>query len=199
MKHPSDDLLYALAGKIAAEEDLTQEEVAYMKHIAECDDCYHLLCSMMVMLDVARNIGKLAGDAAPAALRIPMEGTVSAVLRLAVNAVNSFLDQLDGGTNSWAFRRSPMALAGARSGSRAGGGIRKLTDTGNSQTFVAYDPAKQLLVIQIDSADCETEPCATILLPGGGEIEVSFEKRENLFWAEIPGLQEGEYEILLEK
>lgn len=199
MRHPSNDMLYALARKVAAQTDLTPEEAVYMKHIAECDDCYHLLCSMMVMQDVAEHIGEFALDTAPSALRIPMVGTVSAVIRLAVSTVNSILDQLEGGDTAWTFRRAPMALAGTRSGSRSGGAIRKLADTGNSQTFVAYDPAKQLLVIQVDSAGCEAAPYASILLPGGEEIEVQFEKREDLFWAEVQGLQEGEYEILLEK
>ena len=73
---------------------------------------------------------------------------------------------------------------------------QKLTDSGNSQTFVAYDPLKKLLIIQADSS---TPPEAFLRLSDGGQIKIVFEKRENLFWAEIRELPEGEYEILLKK
>ncbi len=38
-----------------------------------------------------------------------------------------------------------------------------------------------------------------LLLPTGEKTDMPFEKRENLFRAEVQGLQEGEYEIILEK
>ena len=200
MNHPSDDQLYDLAGKISVEGDLSQKEKEYMKHIAECDDCYHMICCLMAMQDVAQHIGDFSNEVSPEALQVPMRETISAVIRLAVNTVNSALDQLEAGANGWAFRRAPMALAGVRSiGKCPANATKKLTDSSNSQTFVAYDPAKKILMIQIDSADCEAEPHASILLPSGDKIEVQFEKREHLFWAEVQGLQEGEYEIVLEK
>lgn len=193
MRHLPDDQLYDLAIKVAQEEDFTSGESRFLLHIAECDECYHLMCCMMAMQEVSRNIGEyMAREPVPVGKRI------TAVIRLAVNAVNTTLDQLDAG--SWIFRSAPMALAGARSlGRRSVMTIKKLTDPNNSQNFVAYDTAKQLLMIQIDSTDCPAPPRAVILLSDGREIEVSFEKRAHLFWAEIPGLSEGEYEISMEK
>lgn len=200
MRHPTDEQLYDLAQKISADADLSQEEKKQMRHIADCDDCYHMICCLLAMQDVATHIGEFANVVSPRDIWMPIQESFSAVIRLVVKAVNSALDPLESGTNGWAFRRVPAALAGARSiGNRTASAVRKLTDSHNSQTFVAYDPDKMVLVIQIDSADCEVEPHASILLPGGERIEVSFEKREHLFWAEVQGLQEGEYKILLEK
>lgn len=195
MNHLSEDQIYDLAVKVSAEADLTPEEGRMLKHAAECDECYRLLCCMMAMVDAAEHVGELAKTSAPA----PIREKISAVIRLAVDAVNSVLNQIEAGSDAWAFRRAPMALTGVRSGLRRAGAAKKLTDASNSQTFVAYDPAKKLLMIQIDSGDCDGEPKAHITVPGGERISVEFEKRENVYWAVVPDLAEGQYEITLEK
>ena len=195
MKHLTDDQLYDLAMKVARDADFTLEEACFLRHIAECDECYHLMCCMMAMQEVSRDIGEYIVEAAA---MIPIRERISAVIRLAVGAAHATLDQLE--TGGWTFRSAPMALAGARSlGKRTAAPVKKLTDPDNSQNFVAYDTGKKLLMIQLDSRDCPEPPKATILLSDGRKIDVSFEKREHLFWAEIPGLSEGEYEISIEK
>ena len=186
MKHPTDDQLYDLAKKIAAEEDFSQEEKEHMRHIADCDDCYHMICCLLAMQDVVQHISDLSQEVSPAVFQVPVREKISAVIRLAVSTVNTALNQIEDGANAWAFRRAPNAT-------------KKLTDSGNSQTFVAYDPNKKLLMIQIDSRDCESEPHASILLPNGNKVEVAFEKREHLYWAEVQGLEDGEYELILQK
>lgn len=200
MRHPTDEQLYDLARKIAAEEKLSREEKEYMRHIADCDDCYHMICCLMAMQDAADHIGDHIGEFSPEAFQLPVSEKISAVIRLAVNAVNCALDQIEEDMGTWRFRKAPMALAGVRSGGkRPGGGTKKLTDSGNSQTYVAFDPNQKLLVIQIDSRDCDTEPHAAILLPGGDMLEVRFEQREHLYWAEVQGLEDGEYQLILRK
>ena len=200
MRHPTDEQLYDLARKIAAEEDFSQEEKEFMRHIADCDDCYHMICCLMAMQDAADHIGDCACEFSPEAFQLPVPEKISAVIRLAVSKVNCVLDQIEDDMGSWTFRRAPMALAGVRSGGkRPAGGTKKLTDSGNSQTYVAFDPNKKLLVIQIDSRDCGMEPYAAIVLPGGDTVEVQFEQREHLYWAEVRGLEDGEYELILRK
>lgn len=200
MKHPSDSQLYILARKINAEEDFTQEEKAYMRHIADCNDCYHMICCLLAMQEVAENIGDFADDVSPSVLQWPVQEKFTAVIRLAVRTVSAALEQIEERANGWTFHKAPVALAGVRSiGKRSANAVKKLADDGNSQTFVAYDPAKKLLVIQIDSKDCGAEPQAAILLPDGKKLEVAFEKREHLFWAEVQGLADGEYELILQK
>lgn len=198
MRHPSDDQLLRLARKINAEVDCTREEAEWMRHIADCTECYRTICCMMAMQDVADHIGELAGEVSPEDLRNPVQNKISAVIRLAVETVRTVLDQTD--ANDWVFRRAPLAIAGVRSGGTAPGGVtKKLADSGNSRTFVAYDPARKLLMIQIDGADCETEPRAVLVLPNGDRQDVRFEKQGQLYWAEVPDIRNGEYDLLLEK
>lgn len=195
MKHLNDDQLYELAMKVAREQDLSPEDAAFLQHVADCDACYQLMCCMMAIDDISNNVGEYVTEAA---VQIPVQQRFSAVIRLVVNAVNTAMDQLEFG--GWTFRNAPMAMAGARSLRKHPSRIvKKMADPDNSQNFVAYDAGKQLLMIQIDSADCPEPPRTTILLPDGRHIEVRFEKREHLFWAEVSGLAEGEYAISMEK
>lgn len=194
MNHLSNDRIYDLAVKISADADFSPEEKKMLKHIASCDACYTTLCCAMVALDTAEH----AVEYARAAQSVPARERIRAVIRLAVDAVNTALDQIETGVSSWAFRRAPMALAGVRSASRRNP-AKKLMDASNSETFVAYDPQKKLLMFQIDSTDCDGEPKAWVCLSDGEKISVQFEKHEHLFWGVVQDINEGEYEILLEK
>ena len=200
MRHPTDDQLYDLAEKIAMEADLSPEEKEHMRHIAGCDDCCRMICCLMAMQDVQQHISDFSQEVSPSVFAVPVWEKFSAVIRLAVSAAGAVLDQIEAGANGWTFRKVPTALAGARSsGKPSASAAKKLTDSGNSQTFVAYDPSRKLLMIQLDSKECSEEPHASILLPNGNKTEVTFEKREHVFWAEVPGLEDGEYELILQK
>lgn len=198
--HPSDEQLYTLAMKINADEDLTDAEAAQLKHIAECDNCYHMICCLMAMQDVALHVSDYAKDVSAETLQVSMRETLSTALHLVVNTINSVLDQINVGPENWVFRKAPMAFAGARSiGKGSGGGTKKLVDSQNSQTYVSFDPIKKSLLIQIDSSDCEQEPVVSLMCSDGTSVNVNFEKVEHLYFAEICDLPEGDYEILLKK
>lgn len=198
MSHLSDDLIHTLAVKVANESDLTLEEEKALMHVTQCDECYHLLCCTMAMQDVIQNIGALAVNAPPVEATQPILETIRAVLKLAIGAVNSVLDQVTAGANEWTFRATPTLLAGAR-GSGRRSTVKKLTDQQNSKNFAAYDPAKQLLMIQLDASEYSNPPTAFLTLSDGTETEIHFERRGDIFWAEIAGLEEGTYELTLEK
>ena len=198
MNHLSDDLLYDLAVKVADEEDLSPREEAALMHVTECDECYRLLCAAMTMLEVAQNIGAYAVDTEPVEAIQPVRETIRAVLKLAADAVNSVLDQITAGANAWTFRSAPALLASAR-GSGRRSAVKKLTDLQNTKNFVAYDPVKKLLMIQLDASEYSDAPAASITLSDGTEAEIAFDRRGDIFWAEVTGLENGDYEITLEK
>lgn len=198
MNHLSDDLIHTLAIKVANESDLTLEEEKALMHVPRCDECYHLLCCTMAMHDVIQNIGALAVNAPPVEADQHVQKAIQAVLRLAVGAVNSVLDQVDAGVNEWTFHSAPMALLGTRS-SRRRSAVKKLTDEANSKTFVAYDPDKKLLVIQIDAVECPVAPTASLKLSDGTRATIPLEKKEHLYLGTLSGLDDGDYEIILEK
>lgn len=193
MNHLSDELIRTLAIKVSNESDFTLEEEIALKHVAECDECYHLLCCMMAMQDVVQDIGSQAVNTPQ-----PDRGTIRAVLKLAIDAVNSALDQITAGTNEWTFRTTPTLLAGAR-GSGRRSSIKRLTDQQNTKNFVAYDSNKKMLVIQLDASEYSDSPTASLMLSDGTEIKITFERQGDIFWAEVLGLNEGQYELSLEK
>lgn len=199
MNHLTDDQAYTLAVKVTDEIELTPQEEDALLHITVCDDCYYLLTSMMAMLEVARNIGKFAVDAEAAAVQQPVREKIRAVLKLAVDAVNSALDQITAGANEWTFRTAPALLIGARAAGKRSSSTKKLTDLRNTKNFVAYDPDKKLLMIQLDPSECSDPPAAFLTLSDGRQMAVPFERKGDLFWAEISGLEDGNYEITLEK
>lgn len=198
MNHLSDDLLYDLAVKVAAEEDLSPREEAALMHVTECDACYRLLCAAMTMLEVAQNIGAYAVDPAPVDAIQPVRETIRAVLRLAVDTVNSVLDQISADANAWTFRTAPKLLAGTR-GFGKSSSVKKLTDQENRKNFVAYDPDKKLLMIQLDASVYSEMPAAFLTLPDGTKKDLVFERRGEIFWSEVTGLENGDYEITLVK
>lgn len=193
MNHLSDDQIYTLAGKVIGDADLTAEEAAALKHVAECDECYHLLSCMMAMQNVARNMGQFAAPA-----QAPVRETITAVIRLVADQVNAALDQIGSGLNAWTFRRAPLSLAGARSGGRRSA-VKKLADADNARTFVAYDPERKLLVIQLDPGECDGAPRAFLAAADATRTEIPLQLRGEVYWGEVRDLDGGDYEIILEK
>lgn len=198
MNHLSDKLLYALAVKVSAEEELSPLEEDTLMHVTECDDCYHLLSAMMIMLEVAQNIGDYAVDPKAVESIQPVRESISAVLKLVVDAANTVLDQITVGANDWNFRAVPVLLAGAR-GSEKCSSVKKLTDLQNGKNFVAYDLDKKLLMIQLDAAAYSGELAAFLTLSDGTRQAISFERRGDIFRAEVADMEDGNYEITLEK
>ena len=190
-------MIYVLAQKVADEIDLSAEEEAALRHTADCDECYHMLCCMMAMQHVAENIGFFAADEAFAPA--PAKSTITAILKLTVDKVSAVLDQIEAGMNAWNFYKAPLSPVGMRSAARRAAPVKKLTDEANAKTFIAYDPSKKLLMIQVDASECTAPPKAFLILPDGQQTGICFEKREDLFWAEVHDLEDGNYEITLEK
>lgn len=196
MRHPSDEQLYDLARKIAAEEKLTAEEVAIMRHTAACDDCYHMICCLLAMQDTAQHISHYASEASPAAFQVPLRDRVSSAVESAADAVKSALNQAraSAGTGS-----ASMTLAHVRSvGKRPGETAKRVKVVSGGRTFAKYDPAKQRLLIQIDGANRKEAPRAIIRLSNGEERPVRFEMYGDLYRAEVTGLTDGDYELILD-
>ena len=54
-------------------------------------------------------------------------------------------------------------------------------------------------MIQLDASEYSNPPTAFLTLSDGTETEIHFERRGDIFWAEVTGLDEGNYELTLEK
>lgn len=193
MRHLNDEQIRALAQKIVYEESFDRTDELAMRHIACCDSCYELLRCSMSVIEVTDHIDLVvcaAEEAAPA--------KDSAVIKVVIVNAKAVLEQLRAQTAAWAFD-TPLQLAGSRSARDGAADIQKLEDIENGQTYVAYDPARKLLIIQIDCGPDGAGCKASLRLPDGQLREISLERYENLLYAQISGLEEGEYQVILEK
>lgn len=197
MNHMTRDKIYHLATLVTQELAFDESAVSDMTHIGECDECYKKLRLAMALMEAVDNIGPISLAAKPKSVVSVVEERVKAVIHLVVGKVNSLLEQFDAFSSVWTFD-APLAMAGARSEDDEDS-LKKLEDVENSQTFVAYDPTTKLLALQIDCSDGAAVPKVVIRTADGTERHVSFVKREHLLWAEVRNLDEGEYDIVIEK
>lgn len=197
MNHMTRDKIYHLATLVTQELAFDESDVSDMTHIGECDECYKKLRLAMALMEAVDNIGPISLAAKQKTVVSVVEKRVKAVIHLVVGKVNSLLEQFDARSSVWTFD-APLAMAGARSGDDEDS-LKKLEDVENSQTFVAYDPTTKLLALQIDCSDGAAVPKVVIRMADGTERHVSFVKREDLLWAEVSNLDEGEYYIVIEK
>lgn len=189
MSHLLDDQLYDLAAKVRNNDPFSKEDVANMRHIAQCDDCYQALCCMMAMQDVSMHLGEYAFA--------PSTSKISAVIRLAIRKVRPLLEQVEAGMGTWRFG-APLPISGTRS-KKAAGNVQKLEDTENGQTFVAYDPERKLLVIQLHCSEDDQQPSVQLQLPDGNLREVPLTQQGEYLFGEVRDLDEGDYQIILSK
>lgn len=197
MNHMTRDKIYHLATLVTQELAFDESDVSDMTHIGECDECYKKLRLAMALMEAVDNIGPISLAAKQKTVVSVVEERVKAVIHLVVGKVNSLLEQFDARSSVWTFD-APLAMAGARSVDDEDS-LKKLEDVENSQTFVAYDPTTKLLALQIDCSDGAAVPKVVIRMADGTERHVSFVKREHLLWAEVSNLDEGEYDIVIEK
>lgn len=197
MKHLTDDQAYDLAKKIAAGSVFSEEDVVNMRHISQCDDCYQMLCCLIAMQDVSLHLGEFAKTPSTAGVTAPIQDSISAIIRLAVSKVKPLLEQVEANIAAWSFD-APLAVAGARS-SRSTNEVCKLEDIDNYKTFVAFDPKKKVLVVQIDGSTEGNLPVAQLKMPDGSVRGISLERKGSVLWAEVHDLPEGEYDIILKK
>lgn len=208
MSHLTEDQIGDLAKKVLENAAFSDDDVAMIEHIGDCEDCYQLLKSMMAVIVVTDNMGQYL------AKPVPVRDKIRATISLMVKKTDVVLDQIIGSKQQWLFNLSapPMgASAAAMSYSSQTGGradtrryhsyIRvpqKIEDLENDQTFVEYDPERKLLTIQVDCADGEV-PRAFLRFADRTMTKVVFEKQAHLYTAQVSGLEEGDYELILEK
>lgn len=197
MKHLLDEQLYDLTVKIATNGAFSREDVANMQHIAQCEECYQMLCCIRAMQDVSMHLGDFATLPAAAGQKTSVQSVITTVIRLAITKVQPILEQLEAGIAAWSFD-APLALPGARS-TKAAGKVKKLEDVDNSQTFVAYDPDQRILVIQLACPADSKIPSVQLKLPDGSLRDVELVQKGAYLMGEVDDLEEGDYQIILSK
>lgn len=197
MKHLTDKQIFSLAETVVSSRRFTREDELAMLHIANCQSCYELLKCMMAVMEITNHMDVVISmpTAEPAADHTPAES--GAIIKIVVLNVTAMLEQLRKETSEWDFDKS-FALSGVRSGQDDYMDIPAIDDN-NSDSSVSYDPATRTLSIQIDGYGLSAAPKAYLKYPDGRSLDIVFKKQANIYWAEVHDLEDGEYQLVLEK
>ncbi len=197
MPHMTNDKFYHLATLLTQELAFEQEDLVAMQHIMSCTDCSRKLKRATAIVESVDNIALVSLLAERVAKSPTVAENEKAIIQIVVLDTRSVMKQLEAATAKWLFD-APLGIGGKRSTGSENQSIVKLEDFDNSKTFIFYDPVKKILAIQIDGKDSKV-PSAKIKAPDGNVRSVSFEKRGSVYWAEVRNLEQGEYELILEK
>lgn len=191
MDHLSEDSLYRLAELVTEDLPFGDDNVTAMEHIGQCEQCYEKLREYMAVMDMVNNLGILTYQNAQ--LRTVQEPVQ---IQIVISPVLTVLEQLVAQDSDRTFEEALQA-AGFR-GQEAGSKVKKLESIDNEKTFVAYDPVKKLLTVQIDACSCAEAPQALLILPDGGSFPLCFEKHGSVFVARQTLPADGAYRLVLE-
>lgn len=190
MKHLSDEQILGLAETVLREAPFSPLQRRDMLHIANCEECYRLLMCTMAVMDTTAHMEYTLPPK-----KHPSDSGV--VIQLVVLDMAAMLKQLDANAGEWIFD-APLSATTRSSGAEEVT-IEKLEDIDNPGTFVAYDPLKKVLEIQLNCQQFETIPKVWLKEASGNLRKIHLNQDGMYYWAQIPGLEPGTYEIILEK
>jgi len=196
MSHITNDKFYHIATLLTQELAFEHEDMISMQHILSCADCSRKLKRATAIVESMDNIA-IISLLAERTKKSPPASNEKAIIQVVVLDTRSIMKQLEAATAQWLFD-VPLGIGSKRSTGSDSYAVEKLEDFDNSKTFVSYDPVKKVLAIQIDGKDGKV-PSAKIKTPDGSIRSISFEKRGSVYWAEVRNLEQGEYELILEK
>lgn len=199
MSHLSEDRVYDLAVKVSEERAFDREDVENIRHIAQCEDCYQLLCCMMAMQKAALHVGEIAVNTHAAEKAVDFKATADAVFRLVVRTVQPVLEQVEAELDRWRFG-PPLVFAGARHARMEDGPeFCVLEDEDTGRTKVVYNPESRQLHVKLDVRGGES-PAAMLRCPDGTQRPLYLRQDHNGYLqGVVDDLEDGEYEILLRK
>lgn len=199
MRHLNDEELFHLAELVTEDSGFTTQDVDNMRHVGECDECFEKLQLYMAVVDASNSIDIISyagGKQLPS-----NEGKnekSDAVIQIVIVDANAIIRQLNVTWSKWEFD-TPLLYTGTRSVADSKEAQSRIEDIDDSNTFIAYDPSCKKLLIQIDCRNKAVIPKAFLSFSDGRKLEIEFEKREHILWAEIDNLDNGEYQLILEK
>lgn len=194
--HLTNDDLFRLATLVTEDLPFTDEDVAQMQHVGECEECYEQLQIYMAVLSAVENGGGItrSKDELPTA----SAGVDSAIISIVIVDAKAIMEQLNAAQSNWLFE-----AATTFSGQRSLGGerisISRFEDIENSDTFVSYDEETKELTIQIDSRTNGTPARVYLRTSSGEERDIPMTRREHLLYAVVKDLPDNRFEIVLEK
>lgn len=197
MEHLTKDKLRRLADLLVLEQAFEYDDMVSMQHVLYCDECSQNLNRAKAVADAMDNLALVTLLTRGVENKADVSQANQAVIQIVIFDAHSLMQQTDTVSEGWRFGVS-LEVAGKRSGKGEDRKHTKLEDDENSKTFVLYDPDAKKLMIQIDGRYGNI-PSAKLQRKDGYIYPVTFEKRGTIYWAEICDLEDGEYELILEK
>ena len=199
MHHLNDEELFHLAELVTEDSGFTTQDVDDMHHVGECDECFEKLQLYLAVIDASNSIDIIfSGEGKGFPSDMDENDNSMAVIQIVIVDANAIMRQLNATFSKWEFD-APLLFTGTRSAAGSEEKSSRIEDIDNGETFVAYDPSCKKLLIQIDCRNKETMPKAFLGFSDGRKLKIEFEKREHILWAEIGDLDNGEYQLILEK
>lgn len=195
MTHMTNDELYHIATLLSQEAPFEQEDIVLMQHIMACERCTANLKRATAIVDAMDHIAEvhmLAGVQEDAE-----ESGNSAIIQIVVLDTKTLMEQVQKEKAQWLFD-VPFCVGTKRSAEDEKSLTESLVDEDDSKTFVSYNQKKKALTIQIAGKDGDA-PKAKLKEKNGTERRISFEKCGSVYRAEVSPLEQGEYELMLEK
>lgn len=197
MQHLTDDQLFHLADTIAEEDAFTEQDCQNMEHIGKCERCFRQLQNMIEILEATKHAPELATYSYSEDDTSANPHMQSAVVKIVVVDMAAIMEQIQTAATAWAFDK-PLPVT-TRGISTPVSTTPKLEDIENSNTYIAYDPIRRALTIQIEPDAQGVIPSAYLKFKDGTTREIHFETHGHFFRATVRDLTDGEYEVILEK
>lgn len=197
MTHLSGEKIYHLAQLVTKQLGFREEDVADMRHVGSCDRCYQRLRGAMALMDAVDNPELVALERAAKKAAAASSGKRRALIRLRVEPVCATLEPCGEESEDWHFR-VPLRLGRTQFGGAVALCPASEVEEDNGRNCVSFDEETRVLVIRLE-AGCGEKPRAYLVYEDGAREQIHMERSQNRYQARIPGLQNGNYQIILEK
>lgn len=206
MRHLSDDEIMILAEVTEEQLVYSADQLSMMEHLKTCRPCYEKFCCALTLTEVTGDSGS---SILPEIFRAEPEKSLAAETGRKILAVVSFvnsrihegieeiMEQVSHAGDRFTFR--PSAAMAARGIAASKTRIYKIEDINDDKTFIAIDPDRKELLLQVNSKGFEHSDIKAFLKTDSGEkTEIHLDMKGQIYKGMLRNLPEGRYEIIIE-
>lgn len=205
MSHLSDDEILQLAEIVDDQQIFTDSQVHMMEHLKFCGPCYEKFCGAMALFEVIgdNSIVDLSDiyemKYAKSLLRQKESKTLAVVnlIRKSIHQkIEMVLEQVSSAEDAYRFQPSPIMATRGSLG--AAGSIYKVEDTDDERSFIAVDPNKKELLLQINTKGLlDSQIKAFLQYESGENIEIHMDSKGNYCKGKISGFPDKDAQLVI--
>lgn len=206
MNHLSDDEILQLAEIVEDQLIFTESQIHMMEHLKFCKPCYEKFCGAMTLLEVIGDnsivdLSDIYEMKYAKSLLKQKECRTLAVVNLIWKSIHQkieiVLEQVNGVEDAYRFQPSPIMATRGSSG--AAGSVCKVEDTDDERSFIAVDPNKKELLLQINTKGLLSSQIKAFLQYGSGEnIEIHMDSKGDYCKGKISGFPDKDAQLVIQ-